>query len=70
MCCDSILRFFTEEFQNFDNFLLQLDIGVGQNLLGQLDGSTLSCQIDDDVLVLVLVLCIVTRATSNWLILN
>ncbi len=66
LCSDSILRFFAKEFWNFDDFLLQRDIGVGQNLLSQLGSCALSRWIDDDVLVLVLVL-VETRATSHRL---
>ena len=48
--CHCVLAFLSPEIGNFDEFLLQRDIGVGKNLLCQLSGCRLCVGIDDDVL--------------------
>ncbi len=47
---DRILKFFTEELRYLDNFLLQRDIRVGQNLLSELGSRLLGCWVDHDIL--------------------
>jgi hypothetical protein len=51
-CCDSILAFLSPEIRNFDEFLLERDVCVGENLLRHLSGSGLCVCIDNDVLCL------------------
>ncbi len=47
---DGVLVLFGIEFRNFDNFLFERDICIGEDLLSELGCSTLCCWIDDDVL--------------------
>jgi len=49
---DSVLAFFTEKLGNFNHFLFECNVGVGQNFLCQLCCHVLSSWIDDEVLLL------------------
>jgi hypothetical protein len=72
LCSNSVFTFFTKKFWNFNDFLLQGDVCIRQNLLSELSGRLLGRWVDLDVLLnWSIVLSDVgivtgTGSTSNW----
>jgi len=67
--CDCVLAFFSPEIRNFDKFLLQCHVSVGENLLSQLCSGCLCVGIDDDILLCIVDCATITRTSGLLLIL-